>query len=107
MTVQAVQDDTATAYGHCRDLLERLGLPVLSVPGNHDVRGVMREVLPEPPFAHCGFLEFGNWLVAGIDSCAAGRAGGIVTGEEFARMKKMIEKRLAPAGGPVGQTRRW
>jgi Icc protein len=90
LTGDLIQDDTAAAYGHCRKLLSQLGLPIQCVPGNHDVRGMMRDELPAPPFSHCGTAEFGHWLIAGIDSCAAGRAGGVVTGAEITRMKSMI-----------------
>lgn len=90
LTGDLIQDDSAAAYRHCRDLLGGLGLPIQCVPGNHDVRSLMRDALPDPPFKYCGAAEFGNWLVAGIDSCAAGRAGGVVTDEEIARMKSMI-----------------
>ena len=90
LTGDLIQDDSDAAYGHCRELLGGLGLPVHCVPGNHDVRGTMREMLPAPPFIYCGSFELGNWLVAGIDSCAASGAGGIVTGEEIGRMNQMI-----------------
>ena len=90
LTGDLIQDNTAAAYGHCRDLLGDLGLPIHCVPGNHDVRGMMRDELPNPPFSYCDATEYGDWLVVGIDSCAAGRAGGIVTDEEITRMKAMI-----------------
>ena len=90
LTGDLIQDDTAAAYGHCRDLLGELGLPVHCVPGNHDVRGMMREELPDPPFTYCDANRYGDWLVVGVDSCAAGRAGGVVTGEEISRMRAMI-----------------
>lgn len=90
LTGDLIQDDSAAAYGHCRELFGGLGLPIQCVPGNHDVRGMMRDELPEPPFTYCGAVNCGNWLIAGIDSCDAGRAGGVVTGEEFARMRSVI-----------------
>lgn len=90
LTGDLIQDDTAAAYRHCRELVGRLGLPVQTVPGNHDVRRMMRDELPSPPFTYCGTVTCGRWLVAGIDSCAAGRAGGVVTGEEIARLKSII-----------------
>lgn len=95
LTGDIIQDDTAAAYGHCRDLLGELGRPVHCVPGNHDVRGMMRDMLPEPPFTYCGTAEVGDWLIAGIDSCAAGRAGGIVSSEEIARITAVIAESTA------------
>lgn len=90
LTGDLIQDDSAGAYAHCRELLTGLNIPVHCVPGNHDVRSMMRDELPSPPFVYCGSAEFGNWLMVNIDSCSAGRAGGIVTEDEIARMQQII-----------------
>ena len=90
LTGDIIQDDSAEAYVHCRDLLSTLGLPVLCVPGNHDVRYLMREMLPDPPFSYCGSVTIGNWLIVGIDSCSAGRAGGRIAERVLRRMEETI-----------------
>jgi len=90
LTGDIVQDDSAEAYVHCRELLASLDLPVLCVPGNHDVRYRMRDLLPDPPFRYCDSVEYGNWLIAGIDSCSAGRAGGRIAERELRRMEETI-----------------
>jgi Icc protein len=95
LTGDLIQDDSAGAYAHCRELLSRLDLPVHCVPGNHDVRSMMRDELPSPPFIYCGFAEFGNWLMVNIDSCRAGRAGGIVTDDEISRMQGIFAASVA------------
>jgi Icc protein len=90
LTGDIVQDDSAEAYGHCRDLVSALGLPVFCVPGNHDVPQLMRRTLPDPPFSCCSSFEAGNWLVVGIDSCVDGRAGGRIAESELRRMEDTI-----------------
>ena len=50
MTGDVVQDDSEAAYQRFLDLLGPLGLPVYCVPGNHDVRAVMRENAGNAPF---------------------------------------------------------
>ena len=90
LTGDIVQDDSAEAYAHCRDLVSALGLPVFCVPGNHDVPQLIRDVLPDPPFTCCGSLADGNWLVVGLDSCVEGRAGGRVAESELRRMDETI-----------------
>jgi Icc protein len=90
LTGDLIQDDSAGAYAHCRELLSGLGLPVHCLPGNHDVRSMMRDELPSPPFIYCGSAELGNWLMVSIDSCSAGRAGGIITDDETARLQSII-----------------
>jgi Icc protein len=90
LTGDIVQDDSAEAYAHCRDLVSAIGLSVICVPGNHDVPRLMRHVLPDPPFTCCGSLEYGNWLVVGIDSCVEGHAGGRIAEGELRRMEEAI-----------------
>ena len=90
LTGDIVQDDSAEAYAQCHELVSSLGLPVLCVPGNHDVRSLMRDLLPDPPFSYCGSIESGNWLITGIDSCSAGRAGGRIAERALRRMEEAI-----------------
>ena len=91
LTGDVIQDDSADAYGHCREVLSGIGLPILCVPGNHDVRSLMRNELGQPPFVYCGSHEWRNWLLVGVDSCAAGRAGGAIGKAELERVAAVIE----------------
>jgi len=95
VTGDLIQDDSAAAYEHFCQLLAALQLPVYSVPGNHDVRTLMREALSEPPFFYCTSVEAGDWLITGIDSCVTGQAGGHVEADELARMDNEITKSSA------------
>lgn len=90
VTGDLIQDDSAAAYRHFRDLLGSLGLPVHCVPGNHDIRDLMQDALNAPPFYYCATLEQDDWLIIGIDSCVSERAGGFITDSEFARLDKAI-----------------
>ena len=63
-----MQDDSRGAYERFSALLSPLGLPVHCVPGNHDVRDLMRDALLAEPFHYCGTARLGNWLIAGVDS---------------------------------------
>ena len=90
LTGDVIQDDSPEAYVHCRDLLAELDRPVFCVPGNHDVRSLMRDTLNEAPFIYCGSAERGNWLLASVDSCAAGRAGGAIREDEICRVESII-----------------
>jgi Icc protein len=90
VTGDLVQDDSAGAYEHFCQLLASLQLPVYCVPGNHDVRALMRDALAEPPFHYCASAESGNWLITGIDSCVTDHAGGHVEAAELARLDNEI-----------------
>ncbi len=90
VTGDLIQDDSAAAYGHFRDLLGRLDIPVLCLPGNHDVRTFMREALSEPPFSYLGSTEAGGWLLVCLDSCVHGKAGGFLADAELDRLEAVI-----------------
>jgi len=90
VTGDLIQDESAKAYQHFAALLAALGLPVYCVPGNHDVRALMRDALTEPPFHYCKSVEAGDWLIASIDSCVSGRAGGHIESAELARLDQQI-----------------
>lgn len=95
VTGDLIQDDSTGAYEHFCQLLEALHLPVYCVPGNHDIRALMRDALSEPPFYYCASVEAGDWLITGIDSCVSGMAGGHLTTDELARMDHEIAKSSA------------
>ena len=95
VTGDLIQDDTGDAYAHFCDLLLPLGLPVYCVPGNHDVREKMRAALSAPPFFYCESFTGNDWLLAGIDSCAAGRAGGLVIEDELVRLETLASESSA------------
>ncbi|MGI9205191.1 MAG: metallophosphoesterase [Woeseiaceae bacterium] len=95
MTGDVVQDDSEAAYQRFLDLLGPLGLPVHCVPGNHDVRQVMREKLATHPFFYCQAEEVGDWLLIGIDSCVDNGAGGEVASTEMDRLAGTINATTA------------
>ena len=90
VTGDLIQDDSAEAYERFRDLLLPLKLRVHCVPGNHDIRDLMRPVCGRPPFSYCASEEIGNWLLVGLDSCLSGTAGGEVTAEELDRLSDIV-----------------
>jgi 3',5'-cyclic-AMP phosphodiesterase len=90
VTGDIIQDDTREAYVRFRETVQPLGLPVYSVPGNHDVRGMMREELENEQFHYCSSLEVNNWLIAGIDSSIEGQAAGGLDPGELERLDGLV-----------------
>jgi len=90
VTGDLIQDDSAAAYDHFRDLMAGLGMPVHCVPGNHDIRALMEKTCRVPPFSYCAYEEIGDWLLVGIDSCVKGEAGGRVSEQELERLTTTI-----------------
>ena len=96
ITGDLVQDDSKEAYDRFRELLLPLKLRLHCVPGNHDVRDLMRPICSRPPFSYCARESIGEWLVVGLDSCITGDAGGEISDEEFARLDTIVEASSAP-----------
>lgn len=90
VTGDLIQDDSEAAYGRFRDLLLPLNLRIHCVPGNHDIRDLMRPVCGRPPFSYCAYEEIGDWLIVGIDSCVKGEPGGYVSNEELERLAEIV-----------------
>ena len=95
MTGDLIQDDSREAYDRFCELMNSLQLPVYCVPGNHDVRDLMRDAVSQPPFYYCDSLHTGNWLITGIDSCIDNDAGGRVSDDEMARLEKILDTTTA------------
>ncbi len=91
LTGDLTQDESRGAYAHIAQTFSGLGLPTLVVPGNHDVRALMREALQETPFHYCAELRVGDWLLVGVDSCVSGVAHGAVSTAELKRMHNIIQ----------------
>ncbi len=95
ITGDLIQDDSAGAYERFRKLLLPLNIRMHCVPGNHDVRDLMRPVCSRPPFSYCAREEVNNWLLLGLDSCVTGEAGGEVTRDEIERFEKIVSESRA------------
>jgi len=92
ITGDLIQDDSAEAYDRFRDLLLPLNMRMHCVPGNHDVRELMRKVCCVPPFSYCAYEEIGNWLIIGLDSCISDDAGGLLRAEELDRLSDTVTR---------------
>lgn len=92
VTGDVVQDDTREAYENFCRLLSRLRLPVYCLPGNHDVRPLMREVLAQNAFAYCETVDSRSWRIVCIDSCETGIAAGRVSPAEMQRLASLLRE---------------
>lgn len=95
VTGDIIQDDTREAYARFRETVTPIGLPVYCVPGNHDVREIMREELQNGQFRYCDSLEVDNWLIVGIDSCLEGQAAGGIKAGELDRLDGLLSRTSA------------
>lgn len=79
-TGDIVQDESRAGYERFRASLDSFGIPVLSIPGNHDDPKLMSEVLNAAPFQFGGELRLGPWSLIMLSTFLAGEdAGGLGT----------------------------
>jgi len=95
ITGDLIQDDSPGAYERFRDLMLPLKLRMHCLPGNHDVRDLMRKVCGLPPFSYCAYEEVHNWLMISLDSCVAGEAGGKIASDELDRLNDIVNSSSA------------
>ena len=77
-TGDIVQDESRAGYERFRAALEPLGVPVYSIPGNHDDPKLMGEILASGSFQLGGELRHGSWSVVLLSTFLAGEdAGGL------------------------------
>lgn len=96
-------DGSRESYAFARTELNRLGLPLYLVPGNHDARGPMRTAfadLPEMPTS--GFIDWvadvGDTRVVGLDTLVEGQGGGRLRDESIEMLRNALE---TTGSGPV------
>lgn len=77
-TGDIVQDESRAGYERFRAALEPLGVPVYSIPGNHDDPKLMSEILASGSFQLGGELRHGPWSIVLLSTFLAGEdAGGL------------------------------
>lgn len=82
-------DGSRESYDLFRAMVAPLGLPVLAIPGNHDLREPMRAAFADLGlFPATGRLnwrkDIGGLRVVGIDTLVEGSGGGVIDGETLA-----------------------
>lgn len=88
-------DGSAESYDFARTQLERLGLPIFLVPGNHDAREPMRKAFADitdlPPSGPIDWAaQVGNTQVIGLDTLVEGQGGGRLHEESLAFLTKSL-----------------
>ena len=84
------------AFAEFREIMNRLPVPWHAIPGNHDIRQVFREVLPETPAGLPGFIQYGLDTPAGrfllLDTVNEGQAGGVLCQQRLDWLRGELDK---------------
>jgi len=89
-------DGSAESYDLARTELDRLGLPLLVVPGNHDCRDTLRHAFGDlPTMPPTGLIDWrfdmGGTTVIGLDTLVEGQGGGRLRPESFSLLANALD----------------
>lgn len=78
------------AYRRFRDRFERLAVPTLVIPGNHDEPQLLRTVMQGEWVQARDHLVLADWQFIMLDSTVSGSSGGHLSGQQL----QLLEQRL-------------
>ncbi len=83
-TGDLTQDSSIEAYHHFIDALSPLDAPQLWIPGNHDIRSQMQQVLDQNSIHLSRSVQLGNWRIIMLNSSVEGQVYGLLDQKELA-----------------------
>lgn len=89
LTGDLVQDDPA-GYRWIKDTFGASPVPVLCLPGNHDVPDAMYEALRGAPFQICGTRQLERWIIVMLNSWMQNQASGELGPEQLAQLQATL-----------------
>ncbi|WP_338548806.1 metallophosphoesterase [Roseovarius phycicola] len=95
ITGDVSDDGSRDSYAFARTHLERLGLPLFLVPGNHDARDPMRAAFAGQEWMPKNGLidwqaQIGDTQLVGLDSLVEGQGGGQLRGDSLAVLSDVL-----------------
>ena len=82
--------DEPEAYLRLHPCLERLGVPVYCLPGNHDFPGALSQALHWGRVRRSRYVQMGNWQLVLLDSSFPGTAVGHLASGELALLDTVL-----------------
>jgi Icc protein len=83
-TGDLAQDSSVEAYQNFLDALSPLDAPQLWIPGNHDIRSNMQQVLDQDRVSLKRSAQLGKWRIIMLDSSVEGKVYGLLDQKELA-----------------------
>lgn len=91
LTGDMSQDETPESYDRMFSIMERIGVPIYYLPGNHDQFKIMTE-RATPHVRHDRDFIAGDWHFVLLNSTREGRVEGYLTQEELERLDACMAK---------------
>jgi len=85
------EDGSDDAYHELNRIFGRLAMPVLPLPGNHDLPVNMTACLTADNMNHQGYQILGNWHIIGLDSTRPGHVGGQLAPAQLEKLRQRLQ----------------
>ncbi|MFB1488380.1 MULTISPECIES: 3',5'-cyclic-AMP phosphodiesterase [unclassified Thiocapsa] len=96
LTGDLVHDESREGYRALRRLLDCIGLPYYCIPGNHDSRPLMEELLGPAALGPVAVRNLGDWNLVFLDSTQPGREGGRIGRARLAALRDTLAAHPSP-----------
>lgn len=90
-TGDLVHDSSPSGYARIGRLLDGFGVPVYSLPGNHDIPAIMHKHLPTGQVSTRRVNDLGAWRFVMLDSVIAGEDGGRLSTSELEALEQALD----------------
>jgi Icc protein len=91
LTGDLVHEATETAYQKLVDHLATTTIPILALPGNHDIPERMHYVMGANGHDMGNLIKFDNWLVILLNTCIKGEHSGELSVAELEFLKSTLQ----------------
>ncbi len=95
-TGDLVDDGSPEAYVRLKPILLELGRPVSAIPGNHDLIGLMAELLADETITLASGHNLDPWRIVMLDSTVEGEAHGHLGAERLAALDAELSGECQP-----------
>jgi len=91
VTGDVSHDGAATSYQQCRGILADMAVPVMFLPGNHDVVSAMQQYLPNGNISNERCRQVKGWNIMMLNTAMRGEEGGFLAVDELAFLDEMLQ----------------
>ena len=88
------EDASEPSYQRLAGCIAELNVPVLAIPGNHDLPALMQRYFPQgpyPPYPGSTVLQAGDWQVLLLDSARPGRVDGSIDAQQLEQLEHQLQ----------------
>lgn len=91
LTGDLVHDEKPEGYRRLAAYLAELDMPVYCIPGNHDEKSLLNDILPVGQVEVADFVDVGGWRILFVDTAVPGEKWGHLAPTELQKIRKALE----------------